>query len=178
MGRSTFTGRQIWIGRHEVDGDLLVFDPERSAANSGNYALFSLTQRRQRVFPISVIREKIVAVGDTAEWEQAFEDYRNARVNADAEANNRKADDAARRQRLIVDKHRAFLNTRKLPYRGTRPQGTNRVHRVTHCYSCKSNLNNEQHPECAACGWIICFCGACGCGYEAYQFEHCDKHWL
>jgi hypothetical protein len=34
-----------------------------------------------------------------------------------------------------------------------------------HCYSCKSLLTNATELECASCGWILCKCGACGCGY-------------
>ena len=38
--------------------------------------------------------------------------------------------------------------------------------RITHCYACKSHLDNAITPECASCGWIICECGACGCFYD------------
>lgn len=38
--------------------------------------------------------------------------------------------------------------------------------RVTHCYRCKSHLDNSITPECSKCGWIICECGACGCFFE------------
>lgn len=49
---------------------------------------------------------------------------------------------------------------------GTRPAQALKMHRVTHCYSCKSSLDNATDAECLACNWIVCFCGACGCGYS------------
>jgi|AntRauTorckE6833_2_1112554.scaffolds.fasta_scaffold08352_4 hypothetical protein len=38
--------------------------------------------------------------------------------------------------------------------------------RVTHCYSCKHGLDSRKAEKCSKCGWIMCNCGACGCGYE------------
>lgn len=38
--------------------------------------------------------------------------------------------------------------------------------RQPHCYACKQDLDNAIDPECTACGWIICECGACGCNYS------------
>lgn len=37
--------------------------------------------------------------------------------------------------------------------------------RVTYCYRCKNRLDNSLEQECDECGWIVCDCGACGCGY-------------
>jgi hypothetical protein len=39
--------------------------------------------------------------------------------------------------------------------------------RFTHCYNCKSSLNNQAGTECEKCGWIRCHsCRACGCGFS------------
>jgi hypothetical protein len=68
-------------------------------------------------------------------------------------------------RQAIIEAHRRFLEQRSLPARQVRlPSG--RVHRVTHCYNCKHHLDNAVELECAACGWIVCRCGACGCGYS------------
>lgn len=47
-----------------------------------------------------------------------------------------------------------------------RSSGSNKP-RQTRCYNCKKAINNEMNAECCSCGWIVCFCGACGCGYGA-----------
>jgi tetratricopeptide (TPR) repeat protein len=43
--------------------------------------------------------------------------------------------------------------------------------RFTHCYSCKKDLNSMDFSLCKVCGWIRCFCGACGCEYHS-RGEH------
>lgn len=47
---------------------------------------------------------------------------------------------------------------------GLRP-ATNRVHRSPHCYSCRHPLDSSANFECIECRWLVCVCGACGCGY-------------
>lgn len=63
------------------------------------------------------------------------------------------------------EKHKMFLREKGIPYNGVRPETKNRPHRSTHCWACKEHLDNTMQVECATCGWIICKCGACGCGY-------------
>lgn len=64
---------------------------------------------------------------------------------------------------IVENNHQKFLLDHGKPDFGT--QSTGRRPRETHCYSCKNYLDNDLYKECRACGWIICFCGACGCGY-------------
>jgi hypothetical protein len=66
---------------------------------------------------------------------------------------------------LIARKHNEFLIERGLPEREVRNAEGMFRHRVTHCWNCKEHLDNLFDLECSACGWIICRCGACGCGY-------------
>jgi hypothetical protein len=80
-----------------------------------------------------------------------------ARADLDQEA-------VERERRSIVTAHEAFLRGRGLPNQGTRLGLGHR--RVTHCYSCERRLDNAVDVECSACGWIVCHCGACGCGYS------------
>lgn len=78
-------------------------------------------------------------------------------------------------QKLITDeerrietkkRHEEFLASFGVPYGGVSLVLTPRKHRITHCYSCKTELDNSIDIECNKCGWIICRCGACGCGYS------------
>lgn len=64
-------------------------------------------------------------------------------------------------------RHQAFISSLGARYDGVSSvPSTNKKHRVTHCYNCKANLNNDVDIECNVCRWIICACGACGCGYH------------
>ncbi len=46
---------------------------------------------------------------------------------------------------------------------------TGRLHRTPPCWHCHQGLDNATDVECATCGWIICSCGACGCGRLALR---------
>ncbi len=39
--------------------------------------------------------------------------------------------------------------------------------RETHCWRCKSHLDSNDDLACVVCGWLLCECGACGCGWPA-----------
>ena len=70
---------------------------------------------------------------------------------------------ASIKRKEIEARHRQRLEGAGFIYKGVR-QRTSQL-RWTHCYSCKSLLTNATELECASCGWILCKCGACGCGY-------------
>ncbi len=38
--------------------------------------------------------------------------------------------------------------------------------RETHCWSCKSHLDSKDDLACVVYRWLLCECGACGCGYN------------
>ena len=70
----------------------------------------------------------------------------------------------------LEDRHKANLAFFGCEWKGVRKVDTTaagRRHRVTHCWFCKGHLDNAVDLECVACGWILCQCGACGCGYGA-----------
>lgn len=61
-------------------------------------------------------------------------------------------------------KHAAHLERIGLKNPGIRKSVRAKAHRITHCWACKESLDNNHDLECIGCGWIICECGACGCG--------------
>ena len=68
---------------------------------------------------------------------------------------------------LLKDRHKEFLQQHGIPYKGSRSATSARKIRTAHCYNCYSALDNSVDEECLTCGWIICTCGACGCGYTS-----------
>jgi hypothetical protein len=67
----------------------------------------------------------------------------------------------------IKSLHREFITSLGQTYNGANLPLHPKLHRVTHCYACTTNLDNKVDLECRNCGWIICAeCGACGCGYD------------
>lgn len=53
-------------------------------------------------------------------------------------------------------------------YQGLRRPTGGWRRRFAHCYVCHAHLDNSSDVECVSCGWILCACGACGCGYLGY----------
>lgn len=83
----------------------------------------------------------------------------------EAKAKEEEAKQKERERIKIESKHKAFIERLGLQYPGVQYSASDH-HRITHCYSCKKHLDNKFDIECRKCGWIICFCGACGCGYK------------
>ena len=68
----------------------------------------------------------------------------------------------------IEDRHKANLAFFGMPWKGLSraPAGrATRQRRIAHCWFCKGPLDNALDAECNTCRWILCQCGACGCGY-------------
>lgn len=34
-----------------------------------------------------------------------------------------------------------------------------------YCWKCQTFLSDAANPHCPKCGWLICSCEACGCGF-------------
>ena len=63
-----------------------------------------------------------------------------------------------------LDRHARRLKSQGRPYAGAGPtKGWG--HRWAHCWACHHPPDSKTDSECSACHWILCRCGACGCGY-------------
>ena len=71
-----------------------------------------------------------------------------------------------RNRHRIMARHDSFLRERGIANNRTR-DGLGH-HRIAQCYACKTHLDSALDIECTTCGWIICECGACGCGFGSY----------
>ncbi|WP_422842981.1 hypothetical protein [Acidovorax sp. M2(2025)] len=72
----------------------------------------------------------------------------------------------AEARETLVERHQTALEASGRKYLGVRASSAPRGRRITHCYACKQHLDNTIDIECVACGWILCLCSACGCGYQ------------
>ena len=80
------------------------------------------------------------------------------------EARKKKESAEVNRRLELAEKHAQYLSSRGLTNDGTRLASSGQLHRTPPCWRCGERLDNSVDIECAACGWIICNCGACGCG--------------
>ena len=72
----------------------------------------------------------------------------------------------AEARETLVERHQTALEASGHTYLGVRASSASHSRRITHCYACKQHLDNTIDIECVACGWILCLCSACGCGYQ------------
>lgn len=165
-----FGGGEMWIGRHSGDGDLLVFDPAVSDPHATNLSFISLTQLRPRVFPRSVVRDRIHEVTDPALLADAREQYRAWPARKAAHEEERTAAQgrvAERQKQEVLERHRQLLESQDLPYQGVRDTTGAPKRRRTRCGVCGIELDDFVGTECVACGGVLCSCGACGCKLRA-----------
>lgn len=77
----------------------------------------------------------------------------------------------------LIERHYKFLETAGKPHAGIRKSNKQRPHRITNCWHCKGHLDNAIDYECDACSWILCKCGACGCGYGESNSSSPTQHY-
>lgn len=133
--------RRFWVGRHERLGLLVVPESELQGEAVDVLNVFVLSEQRVGAFKASTLRERIDkrSLGEE-EAQKALDEY-------------------------IAFNHSTYLRQAGRPLSPLRVAKRSRG-RVTHCYRCSAHLDSDAHLECSACGWLVCTCGACGCGYS------------
>lgn len=164
MTANDTTKEGIWVGRFQESRNLFVYDPAIQEPESAKVFIYGVASGRMRVEPRDALRAKVEGVGDALERDAAFADYRAWCRSDDNEREQR----SQRKTQIgcIEIKHEKRLRMLGLEYAKVRivKEGSAK-RRITHCYNCKLHLDNRIDIECCKCGWIICDCGACGCGY-------------
>lgn len=128
---------KLWVG--EVDGEIFVFDSEVPPSDNA-VTFWSVSKDR-------------------------FADLNRAHARAAArilEGEDRKIAIEKYRKSVVV-RHRLRFHRMGKKYIGIR-ESSRQVPRDTHCWSCSRSITSDGYPECIECGWILCECGACGCG--------------
>ena len=69
---------------------------------------------------------------------------------------------------IIESRHRDYMLRCGFAMAGLfAPPSSSRSHRLTICWNCTKPLDSDVDDlACSRCGWIVCLCGACGCGHE------------
>ena len=139
-----------------VDGNTFVYDPSEQRLLQGLTILFHVSESRFSRFRPDLVATLLKTVTVEERRRQAIAAYRGYQL--------RVADEASQE---AESKNAQYLRARGFSTLEWRRTTDRTSHRVTHCWSCKSSLDNRVHSEHVTCGWIICFrCGACGCGYK------------
>lgn len=137
-------GGRFWVGRHATKG---IFVVARSSIGQSRMDAYFVEQNRVVDCDPNIMRERA----------------RGGRVS-ETEAENAVAGYRSLRSRELEIAHMRFLRNNGQPFAGTRFRSDSLPQRQTHCWSCHCHLDSSAELECMACGWLLCECGACGCG--------------
>ncbi|HIA01094.1 MAG TPA: DUF3553 domain-containing protein [Myxococcales bacterium] len=120
--------------------------------------LIGSNMRQVKVFFLNV-GEKILALKVVRPIKVQANDADRLKLNMARERQN-----MARERQDLVNRHREFFKSCGIEYLGTREAGF-RQPRTPDCFACKCPLDSTIQDECLGCRWILCNCGACGCGW-------------
>lgn len=159
-------GDNYWVGVRQDNGAMWLYDPSLQHDDPDMIYAYYVNQDEMREYEKEYVKKMLstaigtirdMAVMKYLEW---HEKHGEGFIEAD-----RKRRQIEREK--VIERHKEYLLAHGKQYSGV-TQGSVKTHRVTHCYSCKKKLDSSLHIECNACKWLICYCGACGCGYERW----------
>lgn len=162
------TDDNYWIGKRQDTRDLWLYDPALQHDDPNMIYLYHVDRGLITECGKDQVRKILSTVKNSARnvaIEKYLKWYGKYGEGFVASDRNRKQIEAQRHRENAIERHREYLLKHGKQYSGVAQSG-NRKHRVTHCYSCKAELDSALYIECNACNWLICYCGACGCGYE------------
>lgn len=169
----------LWVGEKKT-GNQYLYDPRISHPRDDESVLlydFSLRQlismkranaRAQLKAVTGPLRDRAVdsyVAAYLSRGDQFLQEYLDSiKQNDDRKAHLRESEE--KRTKIVRRRHIKFLKERGCDFRGV-SSTSGSASRNTHCYECKMSIDDKWFESCMACGWIICECGACGCGYKA-----------
>ena len=154
----TSNGWWYWLAHHKEKGLVLLDEFDQSSLEEGQIRAYVLEAHRSEVFARDAFKVNLGGEVSDADFVRLITRY------------NQFKEAAGRPLKAPPEvAHANFLHARGLPAQELRRVTHRRSHRVTHCYACKELLDNSIDLECTACNWIICSCGACGCGWKGWS---------
>jgi hypothetical protein len=159
---------KLWVGNREGSKMVWVYDPDLEHVDQKMVYLFSTKTKKMKAYEKAFSRNVLQtmegsqatdAIKQYLEWKEKF-----AKDFLDRDTNNYLSQLETRREET-KRRHEEYLEKFGKENKGT--SISKREHRVTHCYNCTQPLESGLFLECNSCSWLICYCGACGCGFEA-----------
>lgn len=190
-------GMSMAIKAFNLRGSPLIYDPDLQIPNCVHTFLWNIEEGAVDTYLSSAIGPTIAdtpnepALLDAhlprylawrekygAQWRESQQPYYAGRAS-EAIAEHARQEERLRVQAVLraaaeisgldlAERHMRKVMDAGQHYRGLQRPTLRERRRVTHCYACKARLDNSTDVECVSCGWILCPCGACGCGYMAF----------
>jgi hypothetical protein len=152
----------VWVGMFPNTGAIAVFDTSIKINGVENVYGYVPSRDVMRQFDPEQLKQAVRLLGTAKNIPLAK--YYAWQQNNGTEFVTSERNRVESKIAKAIQKHKEYLKKIGKPYSGVNTT-TSKRHRVTHCYACKVELDSTCHIECNECGWLICECGACGCGY-------------
>lgn len=141
--------KNYWVGEF-VGGEAIVFAPELQKQTEFEWVyLWGYASGKVDRYHSAIARKSIRKIKD--------DELSKAILSAFMDSS------FAKNGKFLTGLHRNKIELLGLKYLGV-SKSSNGPHRATHCWVCHSHLDNAVDLECNICKWILCTCGACGCG--------------
>lgn len=154
---------RYWVGVMKDTGAMWVYDPDMPHEDNAMVYAFYVSKTEMREYPKAQVKTMLTTLRDERR-EKAIDSYTGWKLVHGASFLQEQKDIKENRRNEAIAKHMAYVKEHGANYEGIR-DGSSRTHRTTHCYECKQPLESSLHVECNSCNWLICYCGACGCGF-------------
>jgi hypothetical protein len=139
--------KRLWMGRHIALGPVIVSERETQRTD-GELMVYVANDRARHKFNANILRTRIIPNG----------------ITADECAEVLKIFDLP-----VGERHKKYLSD--IGHQGAELRESNSPYvREAHCWRCKNAIDSEVNLECSKCSWIVCHCGACGCGPNSSSF--------
>lgn len=145
-------GRKYWVGMHtKLDVPVVISSGELHQSTNKIRAFYPLTDELVYAEK-NFLRSRLAPASKAQISDQIMNKIRalDAQLSSD-----------------LTELHRKHVENHGLRYQGTKRASNRKLNRATHCWNCRAGLDSSVDKQCVACGWILCRCGACGCGYSS-----------
>ena len=168
-GRTT----SFWVGVVQETNAVLVFDDDVQSGIDTEYWFSPRLGKMRSISKVDGMKSRMTKLSD-AESNDAVSTYLNWKelhyvsfLYEEIGRLEKQKSDLDRRKHETVTRHQDFLRTIGKTGMAS-PSNTSARHRyIANCYRCREGLDSQLNLQCGSCHWLVCQCGACGCGYYA-----------
>lgn len=167
---------QFWVGTYYEK--TLVYDPSTQNDSHTFVLLWDVDAEVMYRYAVDFARKRLRSIRDSVCKQAAVDRYRASLPDENTKLKLKKTlwelaplygmipqvPGEVEFEQTLEERHKSRLIALGFPYKGTRTSRKRKL-RVAHCWVCLGRLDNSVDLECVACGWLLCDCGTCGCGY-------------
>jgi len=155
-----------WVGKYYEK--VLVFDIAWKSDLSNFVLFWDVTDLCFSLYPASMARRRIRKANSTVASDAIarFEQWINEQGSGLVELVQLRREAkfcGMSKDMTLAELHEKHVAELRIPYRGS-AQITASPFRRVNCWACKQEISTLDNIQCVACEWILCTCGACGCG--------------